>query len=85
MMAHGDWINSEPGIDGQQSSAQGPIQYNIANMAADFAGQMSTSLSVELPLGLRTPINQVRLKRLRILINNYCRQWISLRTEICRR
>lgn len=58
MMAHGDWINSEPGIDGQQSSAQGPIQYNIANMAADFAGQMSTSLSVELPLGLRTPINQ---------------------------
>jgi hypothetical protein len=66
MMSQGEWINSEPGIDGQQSSAQGPIQYNIANLAADFAGQMSSSLAVELPLGLRTPINHVSFKPVRI-------------------
>ena len=85
MMAQGEWINSEPGIDGQQSSAQGPIQYNIANLAADFAGQMSSSLAVELPLGLRTPINHVSLKPFRINLLITCRQWTSLRTEICHR
>ena len=71
MMAQGEWINSEPGMDGQPSSAQGPIQYNIANMAADFAGQMSSALSVELPLGLRTPINHVSLERFRFLPINF--------------
>ena len=65
MMAQGEWINSEPGINGQDGSAQGPIHYNLA----DFTGQMGGPLSVELPLGLRTPISQVSSDKLKFKLN----------------